>query len=140
MNNNNPVQPSVAQQQLAVLAIILGSVVTVSMGQGLATTWDTIVGLIMGICLWNYGSSSYVNRSRAGLIAMAWAFCILLVVSPGVDVIFLCFLEERTFEWHTVFQQDNPMDVRHLLHFGIWIILSAIVFLVISQNKDVSSK
>lgn len=111
-------------QNIAVLAIILGGVIAVSMGQGLSTAWDVLVGLIMAACLKSYGPAKLKDHSAAVLVSMIWGFCALLILSPGIDVVDVLFLSPATQDWHWIFGKNNPLHMRDNMYFVVWSALS----------------
>ena len=123
------------QSNLVLLAISLTVIVTVAMGSGFSTSWDTVVGLVLAACLWNFRTRPLDHRVIFPL-ALIWGFCSLIVLGVVIDSIYVFFEKEiLTFtnnqfgpRAEQLFQPGKPLWARHVIAGVIWFFASMIAY------------
>lgn len=128
------------QDNLTLLAISLTVIVTVSMGSGFLSTWDSMVGIVLAVCLMRFRTQVLDTRMILPL-SLIWGFCVLIILGVVIDSFYVVY--EDNIEKFTnnlfgpkcdvLFLADQPLWPRHIIAGIVWVIGSLVAYPFVSR-------
>ena len=116
------VNKSATDRTLTLIAAAVAGIVSVAMGSGGFTFWDTIVGLV----LLNVVIVSGLPPANSWLIQLLFsciaAFCMILIIGFALDWAF------HELDWDMKIITPPNNKVRGLAVLVIWVVLTVIIF------------